>query len=262
MVVTINDSLFDARNGVRPWIFIRDDVILTINRTRFIGANPGGASQYGLGLENQNGDNPIVELNASTLVLESGDLADTLIRLDNTLTGGSFTLDNCTLIMRNGAGDGVAMIDIEAVGNIDIDIRNSILDGAGVLLVRESAASTADLTGWGNNLWFGDVTPTVIFDFDDETGVTTSAHVGGAGDFPLVDDTFGDPLFVSEVHTDDQYLMLGPGSPGIGLGDAASLPDGATTVDLLKYPFRNLTPNAGARAHRFRTKFPRFSEVM
>ncbi|HEX9768451.1 MAG TPA: hypothetical protein VGA50_04670 [Kiloniellales bacterium] len=250
MNVTIDDSFFENTGRGQGWMFVRDDVTLTVDRTRYVGHD----AAFGIRIGNRNGDNPTVFFNASTCELEAGDAGDNCFEFSpaaDPLTGGRLAIANSTLTVRNGAA-AVAAIEIGATTGVpDLDIVNTISDGAGVLLVSEDAASTVDLGGWSDNLWFGDAAPTAIFALDDQ-GNLDADDVGVTA--PLANDTFGDPLFASEDETSPLYLRLLIGSPGIAMGDPANLYDGATSTDLLGIPFNSARPNAGARAHGIRQR--------
>ncbi len=222
---------------------------LTLNRTIVIATGTPAAQRFiEVGAAGQ--EDATFTCNASTIVVASPSPSGIVIRANEDST---VTLNNCTVLGRTG--DTLTFV-LEADGDCtgcSFIVKNSILDtdGNNVIVKAQTAAATLTFT---RNLY--ESTSTGLWIDDDGTGndhneasVTSTFDTNGAT---------GDPNFASETSTDDGYLMLGPASSGIGLGAAADLYNGSASTDLLKYPFRNLTPNAGARAHRWRTKFPRF----
>ncbi len=256
-VLTISDSTLDiSMSGSNKMIQLNStsepgtgSAALHFLRTLIVSTNvesTGPVLQLG---DTTSGQVTTFSMFASTVEISSGNTSLNMFRIQEDV---AIDMRNNTFISRNGntldrmlwvetgyGGTGVTLrnniIDTNCTDcfNIETDVADPFTNDNN-LYENGNAGDWLDINGTGHN----------------ESEVTSTFETNGAT---------GDPLFSNIDETSDLYLMLTPASPGIGIGDAAFLYAGATSDgDLLGYPFRNLTPNAGARAHRWRTKFPRF----
>ena len=242
---TFNDNNFSNTNG--RWGHIDDQfgngVTVVFNRNNFHDAE-GTNNAINIAIDTDAVGS--VTFEANTFLIESDAGLQEMFEIHNST---AVTFNNNTLVMRNGAGSGLRLFHVRSTYDSTLTLRNNVVAGDSVELIEEQASSTATFT-FSDNLWDGTVATAVLFDLNDE-GELDSDDIGSTS--PVNNDTYGDPLFVNEDDTSDLHLMLGPASPGIGLGSNAFEP----ATDLLGYPFRDLTPNAGARALRFRAIFRR-----
>ncbi len=250
--VVFNELITGESQAARHLVFI-DDPIFVCNRCIFNSTDTTG--NPAIETSSVAGDIPTLTFNASVFYAPVGSpTAEALLHVRG---GAVVTITNSTFIGRN-TNTLLGMIEVHAdyVG-AGITLKNNIFDSDATttLIIDGNATVTWTLD---NNLYWSLNGGTWI----DDDG-TTHNEAAVTSTFDTSGSITEDPLFVNTVVTSDLFLMLGPGSPGIGLGDAANLYAGATSDgDLFGYPFRNLTPNAGARAHRWRTKFPRFGIIM
>ncbi len=194
---------------------------------------------------------------------QEGEIADASGIVGAGLGGGTnITIINGTVIDLRAAGAVAVQFDLALT---NLTLKNlSVTSAAGIALeyVTPSGTLAIDTLHLERDLAaaFAKNTGGTTFSESDITDGTWNAVSGITGTHITGPHLLDSTTFVAGARVANTFMQPGPGSPLIGAGVTGVAP----TVDWASIPFRAgaRTPNIGARAHRFRTKFPRFGIIM